>query len=115
MTNQEIKKSILGFQKSISEIEKDIEIKTELILRYKTTIEYYKSKIYLEYKVGAVLIAINECEMQDDLENALIIGKEYKVLATKNDKDGMNIVVKSEKHDEHLFRFSEVLNYFKIK
>ena len=115
MKNKEIKKLILGLQKSISEIEKDIEIKTELVLRYKATIEYYESKIYLDYKVGAVLIAINECKMQDDFENALIIGKEYEVLSVINNKDGMHVIVKSERHFHHFFPFSEVLNYFKIK
>ena len=117
MTNKNkiIEKAISCLERNISEIEDDIENSIRLISKYKETIENYKSKIFLDYKVGAVFIAINECEMEDDLEDALIIGKEYEVLATINDKGEMNIIVKSEKHNEHLFPFTEVLNYFKIK
>lgn len=115
MKNKIVKKAILHLEKSIFEIEKDIENSIKLISRYKKTIEVYKSKIGLDYKIDMVLIAINECEMEDGLGEALIVGQQYQFLEVKKDAGGMNIVIKSEIHSVHLFPFSDVLNYFKIK
>ena len=67
----------------------------------------------MEIKKGTKLIAIDPCEMEDDGEEALIVGKEYTVLRHEARKDeGHCIVIQSEITDIHYFPIATLKEFF---
>ena len=67
----------------------------------------------MEIKKGTKLIAIDPCEMEDDGEEALIVGKEYTVLGIDAEwYEGEAIVIKSEIDDGHYFRTASLKDFF---
>ncbi|MES2395834.1 MAG: hypothetical protein V4549_07515 [Bacteroidota bacterium] len=78
-------------------------------------------------EVGTILIAIDECIMDDSILKkeikALIIGKEYKVLGFDEDNDNNSFYIISELYGHHYFNIDPVEGneksgykyYFKIK
>lgn len=65
-------------------------------------------------KVGDVLIAINNCKMDECLEkgqNALTVGKEYVI----RDVSELDIIINSNLFAVHEFDKENIYNYFKLK
>ena len=63
-----------------------------------------------QVEIGTKLIAINECKMDDNEENALIIGKSYVV----NSVNRLYITINSEIDEMHQFYITELNEFFKI-
>ena len=61
-------------------------------------------------KKGTKLIAIDECKMDENDENALIIGKCY----TVNSANRLYITINSEIDEMHQFYITELNEFFKI-
>ena len=61
-------------------------------------------------KKGTKLIAIDECKMDENDENALIIGKCY----TVNSANRLYITIESEIDEMHQFYRTELNEFFKI-
>lgn len=61
-------------------------------------------------KKGTKLIAIDECKMDENEENALIIGKSY----TVNSANRLYITINSEIDEMHQFYRTELNEFFKI-
>ena len=61
-------------------------------------------------KKGTKLIAIDECKMDENEENALIIGKSY----TVNSANRLYITINSEIDEMHQFYITELNEFFKI-
>ena len=59
---------------------------------------------------GTKLIAIDECKMDENEENALIIGKSY----TVNSANRLYITIESEIDEMHQFYRTELNEFFKI-
>ena len=59
---------------------------------------------------GTKLIAIDECKMDENEENALIIGKSY----TVNSANRLYITINSEIDEMHQFYRTELNEFFKI-
>ena len=59
---------------------------------------------------GTKLIAIDECKMDENEENALIIGKYY----TVNSANSLYITIESEIDEMHQFYRTELNEFFKI-
>ena len=59
---------------------------------------------------GTKLIAIDECKMDEDEENALIIGKCYVV----NSENSLYITIESEIDEMHQFYRTELHEFFKL-
>ena len=59
---------------------------------------------------GTKLIAIDECKMDENEENALIIGKSYVV----NSANRLYITIESEIDEMHQFYRTELNEFFKI-
>ena len=59
---------------------------------------------------GTKLIAIDECKMDENDENALIIGKSY----TVNSANRLYITIESEIDEMHQFYRTELNEFFKI-
>ena len=59
---------------------------------------------------GTKLIAIDECKMDEDEENALIIGKSY----TVNSANRLYITIESEIDEMHQFYRTELNEFFKV-
>lgn len=59
---------------------------------------------------GTKLIAIDECKMDENDENALIIGKSY----TVNSANRLYITIESEIDEMHQFYRTELHEFFKI-
>lgn len=67
----------------------------------------------MKIKKGTKLIAIDPCEMEDEGEKALIVGKEYTVLKIEAEKfEGEAIVIKSEIDNNHYFLIAELKDFF---
>lgn len=62
-------------------------------------------------KVGDVLIAIDECRMDSDGRKTLTIGKEYVIKEVCN----KSFEIIDDEDDYHVFRYSHIGNFFKIK
>lgn len=59
---------------------------------------------------GTILVAKDECLMDDNTYKALIIGKEYDVHTLHNDMESSvknSLVIKSEIDEEHYFSLDE--------
>jgi len=61
-------------------------------------------------KKGTKLIAIDECKMDENEENALIIGKSYVV----NSANRLYITIESEIDEMHQFYRTELNEFFKV-
>ena len=61
-------------------------------------------------KEGTKLIAIDECKMDENEENALIIGKSY----TVNSANRLYITINSEIDEMHQFYRTELHEFFKL-
>ena len=59
---------------------------------------------------GTKLIAIDECKMDENDENALIIGKSY----TVNSANRLYITIESEIDEMHQFYRTELNEFFKV-
>ena len=59
---------------------------------------------------GTKLIAIDECKMDENEENALIIGKYY----TVNSANSLYITIESEIDEMHQFYRTELNQFFKV-
>jgi hypothetical protein len=70
-------------------------------------------------KVGDILIAIDECIMNDTEFQALIIGKEYEIQRIDTDLKLIEIISEYSKikksHTYHGFRFRDINKFFKLK
>ena len=62
-------------------------------------------------QVGTVLIAVDPCRMEGGNEEALIVGKEYKVEYVCNGQ----VVIIDEGSHEHFFDLDTLNKFFKIK
>ena len=68
----------------------------------------------MKIKKGTKLIAIDPCEMEDEGEKALIVGKEYTVqrIETNDDNEEDSIVIQSKFSKEHYFSIAQLKDYF---
>lgn len=60
-------------------------------------------------KIGDILIAIDECKMEDTNDNALIIGKHYPIVEI----DAKNVYIESEIANLHSFKIKTLSEFFK--
>ena len=71
-----------------------------------------KSKL----QIGTELVAINPCLMRSTGEEALIVGKEYKIsYLDTDDEDNDCIVIIDEQNEEHWFLVDELSGFFTYK
>jgi hypothetical protein len=71
-----------------------------------------KSKL----QIGTELVAINPCLMRSTGEEALVVGKEYKIIdLTKDEDDEDEVVIIDEQNEEHWFLVDELCGFFTYK
>jgi hypothetical protein len=71
-----------------------------------------KSKL----QIGSELVAINPCVMRTTGEEALVVGKEYKIIDLTKDEDEDDedeVVIIDEQNEEHWFLVDELPKWFK--
>ena len=69
-----------------------------------------KKKMICRFKIGQKIKAIDTCTMYDSGEDALIIGKIYKV----NEVSEKSIKVKTEIDESHSFDLKEINDFFEV-
>ena len=83
----------------------------EVAIRYHELMDEDKPILSENIIKGTKLIAIDECKMDENEENALIIGKSYVV----NSANRLYITIESEIDEMHQFYRTELNEFFKIK
>ena len=86
------------------------EIINKIAIRYHELMDEDKPILSENIIKGTKLIAIDECKMDENEENALIIGKSYVV----NSANRLYITINSEIDEMHQFYRTELNEFFKI-